>query len=210
MRKILFLGGLMNLALLPLSAPFAAPDSLVPEFATVYDISAVLPLHKAAQDGDRSAMRRILAAGADINELDKNGLAAIHFAAMWRDHETTTLERLADWGADVNIQNNGGFTALHIATFLGNRAAVKMLLEKEANPNVRAMGGQTPLHLAVELQHTQVVKLLLQAGADPYLKNNDHITAMELAKQVGYAVLPELWLVELNKKPEMVHIPYKY
>jgi len=62
-------------------------------------------------------------------------------------------------------------TPLHIAVIIGNMAAVKFLLSKNANPNQPDSQGYTPLVRAIELAKPKTTELLLNSKANPNQTN---------------------------------------
>jgi ankyrin repeat protein len=73
-----------------------------------------------------------LEAGADPSRKDKNGNAALHYAALnTRGNDAkTAAELLLDFGVEAGAVNNDGKTALDIATENKNEPLVKLLLSK--------------------------------------------------------------------------------
>jgi ankyrin repeat protein len=76
-------------------------------------------------------------------------------------------------------------SALLIASFRGDKAMVKDLLDAGTNVNVKDEAGRTPLTEAAWNGHTETIKLLLERGADPNIKKNDGQTALSLALARG-------------------------
>lgn len=73
--------------------------------------------------------------------------------------------------------DRGGLGALHLSAKRNDEAAVRWLLEHDADPNARwsHWGAEvTPLHLAVLGGHPGVARLLLAAGADPGIRDSMH------------------------------------
>ncbi len=113
---------------------------------------AMSPLLYAARDGRLESARMLLAAGADINQADANGITPL-LSALINNHPVVA-RHLIDAGADLNATDWYGRTPLWAAvearnmdidntTFVNNvdRAPyldlVKVLLEKGANANAR-------------------------------------------------------------------------
>jgi ankyrin repeat protein len=76
------------------------------------------------------------------------------------------------------IQSDGSSGgALHLMAKRNDAAAVKWLLDHDADPNGRWSHWDaevTPLHLAVMGGHPEIVRLLLHAGADPRVRDSKH------------------------------------
>ena len=83
-------------------------------------------LPEAARAGDMKTLDALLAAGADINSVEPDGTAAIHWA-VYRDDATLTA-RLVAAGADVNLANRNGATPLSLAC--GNASAGPVIVER--------------------------------------------------------------------------------
>jgi ankyrin repeat protein len=138
------------------------------------DKDGVSLLQWCAYYGDVSAMKFLLANGAQMNSLGYNlGLNAASFHGHWRLC-TFLLER----GADVNsAEADTGETALHAALSQTNRLAHN--LAHGANPNCATKKnaetgafmrdcrtkGETPLHRAAAFGDEDAIQLLLDAGA---------------------------------------------
>ncbi|PWB53112.1 MAG: ankyrin repeat domain-containing protein [Nitrosomonadales bacterium] len=71
------------------------------------------PLHMAATNPDVSALKALLAAGADVNARDMDGNTPLHMAAYSNKFEHTKL--LLEAGADVNAMSAGGRTPVAMA-----------------------------------------------------------------------------------------------
>ena len=98
-----------------------------------------------ANSGDADCVGRALAAGASANAVDKDGVAALSFAAEGTSESVVRL--LLNAGADANKDGPGGTIPLCRAALFGREEIVKMLLGAGAKINVecdRDHGG-TPL-----------------------------------------------------------------
>ena len=75
---------------------------------------------------------------------------------------------LLNAGIPVNSLDNFGQSPLHYAVRSGNLAALKTLLDHDANPNVAdRVYGNSALHLAATYGSDKMMSALLDAGADP-------------------------------------------
>jgi hypothetical protein len=71
------------------------------------------PLHLAATNPDVTAVKALLAAGADVNAKDMDGNTPLHMAAYTNRIEATKV--LLEAGADVNVVSSGGRTPMAMA-----------------------------------------------------------------------------------------------
>lgn len=86
-----------------------------------------------------------------MEELNGNGEAAIHIAAM--NGHTGALEVMIKKGVDVNLSEDApalpGTTPLHEACIYGYVEVVKMLMDAGADDTLKNSKGHTPAHCAV-------------------------------------------------------------
>src|SRR5213596_1186242 len=83
-------------------------------------------LADAAEHRDKTAVRTLLQAGADVNAAQVDGTTALHWAAYHDDAETVAL--LVRAGAKVNAVNRYGLPPLSVACSSGSGGVVKLLL----------------------------------------------------------------------------------
>lgn len=136
----------------------------------------------AARAGDLPSAKRLVAAGANVNDADAWGVSATVLAAHsgYRD----VVEFLLEKGADPNSAA-AGFTALHEAIMRRDEKLVRSLLAHAADPNTPLrtwtptrrssrdlnfapeLVGATPFWLAARFLEPDVMRLLVKHGADP-------------------------------------------
>jgi len=123
---------------------------------------------EAARSGDNETVKRFLAAGLNVNLLDKrdNELSTILMVAAMAGKTDTTKLLIAN-GARVNDKTKLGRTALTWAAWRGFTDTVQALLDAGAEVNSRDQNGGSPLNFAVSRGRTQTVGVLLKAGANP-------------------------------------------
>ena len=97
--------------------------------------------------------------------------------------------------ADVNAQNQKGETALHRASFTGDMARVKSLINRGADINAKSKIRRTPLHFTAVKGHKEVAQLLITKGADIDAKDEFGKTPLLRAAVDGHKELVEMLLV---------------
>lgn len=142
----------LSAGLLGIAAATASPSS----FANVAT---------AARDADVDAVRKLIAAGSDVNVPEDDGTTALLWAAYQSSPELVSLLLAA--GADANVANNFGVTPLLQASRYGDAATIAVLLKGGADLGVATRDGETPLMAAARAGSVDAVKVLLEHGADP-------------------------------------------
>jgi ankyrin repeat protein len=95
---------------------------------------------------DIEAVKQHLAAGADVNAKDEEGLTPLHLAASWGHKEVAEL--LIGKCADVNAKDIDGWTPLHDAAATGHKEITELLIAEGADVNETDGSGETPLDYA--------------------------------------------------------------
>ena len=121
-------------------------------------------LADAAEHGDRARLDALLAAGADVNAAQPDGMTALHWAAYLDDAEAA--RKLVRAGADAAAENRYGVTPLTPACINGSGEMVELLLDAGADADTASSGGETVLMLAARTGKPAVVSTLLERGAD--------------------------------------------
>ena len=155
---------------------------------------ALLPLLSAAiyASSEKSAVA-LLNAGADPNEVNRNGYNALHWAAAkgCRPH---FFRRLLDRIDDVNAANRYGVTALMCAAEGDQLDILKIILGAPGiDVNVQDNSQDTVLHWAVKNNHPNIVAALLEDGrVDLSIKGYDNKTPLGLAMAETENTDPEI------------------
>jgi ankyrin repeat protein len=136
----------------------------------------------AARVGDLASARLLVAAGANVNDVDAWGVSATTLAA--HSGYGDLVELLLERGADPNAAA-AGFAALHAAIMRRDEKMVSALLAHRADANAPLrtwtptrrssddfhfapeLVGATPFWLAARFNAPGVMRLLLKHGADP-------------------------------------------
>jgi len=150
----------------------------------------------------------LLRAGADPNQQDGNGAAAIHGTAIWSEKDPDlALTLLKEHGAEIDVRNHQGMTALLIAARYGTSIrTMKGLLSHGADPNARDDEGNTLLHAAAmnsKAGNLERYDWVLAIGADPDSVNDAGQTPLDRARVTGNAeLLAALQIRQLEREPD--------
>lgn len=88
------------------------------------------PLHQAALLGDTDVLEALLAAGASVDDEDREGATALHYAA-----QSMVVVILVMAGADVDHEDHAGRTPGCRARERSNMGVMKVLLDRHADPS---------------------------------------------------------------------------
>jgi uncharacterized protein len=148
------------------------------------------PLADAAEKADWARVRTLLAAKADVNAVQKDGMSALHWTAFHDD--LADAKALLAAGANAKAENHYGVTPLSLACTNGNAEMVRALLTAGADANASLHGGETCLMTAARTGRPEAVKALLAAGARVGAKDKKGQTALMWAADDGHAAVVEL------------------
>ena len=147
-------------------------ETLLPARAAHRVSVQVSDLHWAALEDDVVEVKRLIAAGADLNARETlwGGERPLHYGAAGGG--SGSVRALIAAGASLEARDDGGDTALYEALRPDddNFRALAVLLVAGADPNAVKDGGSTPLHEAIQIEHAggwNAVYLLRLFGADP-------------------------------------------
>ncbi len=143
------------------SASFAGVSAPVASAQTQKDTR----LAAAVMNGDRAAVKALLAQKADVNAPMGDGMTALHWAAFKDDLETVTA-LLAAGAAASPLTRIGGISPLLMAATNGNAPMLDALIAAGATPSAAKSNGTTALMLAAAAGGTDAVALLVARGAD--------------------------------------------
>jgi ankyrin repeat protein len=154
----------------------------------------------AARSGDVESTRLLIAAGADVNDVQPDGASALVVAAHSGHGRVAAL--LLEKGANANAEAVG-YTALHAAVLRSDLDLVKSLLTHHADPNAqitkgtpvrrnsqdfelpKTLIGATPYLLAAKFLEVDIMHALAAAGADTRRPMKDGATPLMAAAGIG-------------------------
>ncbi|KAL7951461.1 putative Pfs NACHT and ankyrin domain-containing protein [Trichoderma barbatum] len=125
------------------------------------------PLALAAGMGDLEAVKRLLAAGADVDRVGSDGRTALHDAARYGDPDVI-LELLKKVPEIMCFTFKGCATALHLAAYHGCLEAVERLLEYCQDIkflDALDYDGNTALRLALRFSDLSIAQRILEYGS---------------------------------------------
>jgi len=194
------------------SAGNASPDTPLAEIP----LGGSTPVLFAARSNDVESAKLLVAAGADVNDVEADGNTALVVAAHSGNASVATF--LLDKKANPNAAPLG-YTALHAAVLRGylrdrdvrntdpaaGLALVNALLGHGADPNARVgrgtrlrrwshdfallerWAGATPYWLAARFLELDMMRAIAAAGGDTRLPSSDGTTPLMAAAGIGYS-----------------------
>jgi len=123
------------------------------------------PLMMIATTHRTDAARALLDAGAQVDEVDNDGITVLGWAAISNRLDIARL--MIQRGADVNHVDKKGMTPLLYAASIdyGDSTMIDLLLKSGAQPGARTPEGLTALDLARKYKHTHLLASLEEPRA---------------------------------------------
>lgn len=167
---------------------------------------------RAIAQNNAGAMRQLLAAGADPNLKNEQGVPSLNLAlqeealqvvdvlldsprleAEQRNTKDESPLMMAALKGELGIVrrliklgahvNKPGWAPLHYAATGGHVEVIDLLLEKHAFIDAESPNGTTPLMMAAFYGTPEAVKLLIESGADLNMRNQQGMTALDFAQR---------------------------
>src|SRR5579871_5513684 len=130
-------------------------------------------LSDAAMQGDRDAVRSLLAQKVDVNVPQGDGTTALHWAAYKDDVEMAKMLLAA--GASVKATTRiGAISPLIMAAKNGSAPMIEILLKAGADCNATDEHGTTALMTAASSGSADAVKMLISHGANVNAREGTH------------------------------------
>lgn len=144
---------------------------LIQHNASVHSVAmGWTPLHHAAFQGHRKVSKLLLAARADAELADEDGLMPLHFAADAGHVQVAAA--LLESGAAPDVPDGEGKRPLHKAAFSGHERIAALLFEYAASVHSVDSRQESALHKAAFAGHSHIVKFLLRCRADTGERNS--------------------------------------
>jgi ankyrin repeat protein len=149
------------------------PDRKLKDFNT-----HITTFYEAISFVDLDYIKRWIKAGADVNQVDDNGLTPLHYAIKFAKTDILTLIEIIEIfiknGADINKRvYNDTMTLLHYAVYYQmNIDILKFLIKNGANINAVGRCGKTILNDAISNNDLKTVILLIENGVDVNLADD--------------------------------------
>jgi hypothetical protein len=130
----------------------------------------------AVQNDDLDEVRRLIAAGEDVNRAEDDDTTPLFLAVKYGNLEMVRL--LIDFGAKVNVRNDEKQTPLMMLDEDASLELVELLLRNGAKVNRVAENGDTALIRAAREAKPEVLHALIDAGAELDAQNDEGVTAL--------------------------------
>ena len=145
------------------------------------------PLADAVMRGDSAGLRVLLKQGVDVNEVQGDGMTALHWAASRGNLAATRM--LVSAGARLDpVTRNGNYTPLHLAAQNGRAETVTALLAAGANVNAAtSSGGASALHFAASSGDAATIDALVDKGASVNVR------------EAAFSQTPLMWAAAANR-----------
>ncbi len=145
------------------------------------------PLHLAIRFGHVAMVRKLVAAGADVNVVSFHvGVPPLVLALHHRTESMKLTKMLLEAGADPNGTGRSGRTVFHGLAWGGSLDFADLLLAYGARTSVKDRKGLTPLHEAVWADCPEMARWFLAHGADVNAADNGGDTPLHVAAFCGH------------------------
>ena len=140
----------------------------------------------ASAKGFLELVREIINMDAKVNQVDNQGMTALHYAISNKAENADVVKLLLENKADIHAKTNyEGITPLILAVQKGHATITKMLIEENAKlDDSEIFTGYTALHYACEKSNKEIVSLLATEQSYSRLfnmKNKQDKTAYDIA-----------------------------
>jgi len=160
----------------------------------------------AVINGENDTIKKLIAAGVNVNIKDFSGRTALHIAVQ--NSYIDAVKILLKAKAYVSERDSKGETAFHIAAQNGYIDILKALLKVSLATNIRDSNDMIPLHMAALNGHSDIVKILLKTKSGLVgvgIEDAMGRTAMSIAKDKDFKEIvtllkPQTDIIEAEKR----------
>ncbi|MHB9148037.1 MAG: ankyrin repeat domain-containing protein [Candidatus Amoebophilus sp.] len=148
------------------------------------DLQCNSALYKASQYGHIETVKKLLDAGAKIDEVNCLGFTPLHISII-EGTSAVALELINRLSTEqLNQPDINEYTPLYLAILHSHTEIAEELIKKLEPAQLNKQNDQenTPLHKAVEKSNIKIAKQLIAKGADITIKNKKGQSPMDLAK----------------------------
>lgn len=135
-----------------------------PEAVHAVNPDGFTPLGLAAFFGQEEVAQRLLAGGADVNQVMESANRNTALDAAVASGHPEVVRILLEGDADVECRALGGYTPLLKAAFGGDIGLVRLLLDHGADPQATTDEGRMALDIAIERGFEEVAAVLREHG----------------------------------------------
>ena len=191
----MIVGIVFSTVLLWFSCVIVLPLALTIPWEVWISSSPLSPIHRAAENGDVTSIKRELDSGVSVDlptlnvAYTSDGTTPLMLACNHGQDEV--VELLIEKGANIMARNSDGGIALHDSVYRDSDSTL-LLLKAGATIDTQSTNGLTPLMIAAMYGPLSQVEVLLAAGADLHLKDDEGNSALDWAKQEGRPKVIEL------------------
>ncbi|KAK3731660.1 hypothetical protein RRG08_035331 [Elysia crispata] len=147
--------------------------SKFPDTEAGYDEGDLLPVHKAAADGDITKLVNIIQEDPSLLEQHSaEGVTPLGQAVLCQ--QLDVAKKLIKMGANIDAQDNVGRTCLSIAAYQGWHSGVVCLLRNGAKQSICDKSGRYPLHAATYHSDISTMTILLNGLTRREINFPDH------------------------------------
>ncbi|KAI3787725.1 hypothetical protein L2E82_00092 [Cichorium intybus] len=152
-------------------------------------------LRPAAMNGNSYVVSSLLDAGADVNNLDSDGVSVMSLAV--RSGDLDTVQILMESGCVVDHRND---RFLHVAASSNRVDLMEVLCMGYLDIDVNWVDseGQTALHVGASHGYVEVLDFLITLGSDPDLADHNGWTPLHCSSMEGHVEAIEFLLTRIR------------
>ena len=138
----------------------------------------------ASAHGQLEILKVLIQEKVDMNEVDKQGDAALNYAVS--RNQVLAADLLLKSGAKIKSQRTDGITSLMQAVQFGSLDMIRVLLQDQDSINDPAEDGWTALYFSIRRKDIQILNELLKQGACSNIFDSYRQTPIDFTKEVNW------------------------